>query len=178
MAATDSGRVREEGVNVLLAQLLRARGLPAQAERRTSRGAPDIRLNLPSGDQLILECKWEWSASALDAQLDERLKNFPEALGVIGVLYPDRLRQAENTNAAIKAADDLRWRLHGSHGSLVTDQATRTGSAADLADHLRLLPLEITKRRPGCGGGQRRRLRVGAGGAAGEAAREDGAPHR
>ncbi|MDE2765383.1 MAG: hypothetical protein OXI25_03000 [Chloroflexota bacterium] len=143
MAATDSGRVREEGVNVLLAQLLRARGLRAQAERRTSRGAPDIRVELKSGDQLILECKWEWSASALDAQLDERLKNFPEALGVLGVLYPDRLRRAENTSEVLESADDLQWRLYGSHGALVTGQSTRTGSVADLAHHLRLLPLDL-----------------------------------
>ena len=90
---------REEAVNVQLAQLLRDRGIPARAERRSAEGAPDIRADLRSGDSVILECKWEESRSLLETQLDERLPDFPNALGLLGVLYPARLRQEEDTRA-------------------------------------------------------------------------------
>ena len=74
---------REEAVNVLLAQLLRDRGLPARAERRTREGAPDVRVDLPSGDLIIIECKWEGLTGLLETQLQERLQDFPDALGAI-----------------------------------------------------------------------------------------------
>ena len=97
----DPETTREEEVNVLLAQALRNRGLSARAERRSRQGVPDVRIDLGSGDLVILECKWEGSAGLLESQLEERLKGFPEAIGVIGVLYPDRLRRAENTSAGL-----------------------------------------------------------------------------
>ena len=84
----DPETIREEGVNVLLAQSLRDHGVSARAERRSRRGTPDIRVELRSGDLVILECKWNGSANLLDSQLEERLKDFPEALGMVGVLYP------------------------------------------------------------------------------------------
>ena len=93
--------VREEGVNVHLAQLLRNRGVSARAERRSREGAPDVRADLRSGDLVILECKWEESSGLLEGQLDGRLSDFPDALGLLGVLYPARLRQEEDTQAAL-----------------------------------------------------------------------------
>ena len=80
--------VREEGVNVHLAQLLRNRGMSARAERRSQEGARDVRADLRSGDLVILECKWEESSGLLEGQLDGRLSDFPDALGLLGVLYP------------------------------------------------------------------------------------------
>ena len=41
------------------------------------------------------------------------------------------------------AATDLQWWLHGSYGAAVPSPKVRTGSAAELADHLRILPLEL-----------------------------------
>ena len=79
----------------------------------------------------------------MESQLDERLTAFPEALGLIGVLYPDRLRHAENTQAELESASDLRWWLHGSLGTSTTERRIRSGSAAELADQLRTLPLEL-----------------------------------
>ena len=134
---------REEAANVHLAQLLRDRGIPARAERRTTEGAPDIRADLRSGDSVILECKWEESRSLLETQLDERLSDFPDTLGLLGVLYPARLRQAEDTRAALDSADDLRWWVHGSRGKPLDERHVRTGSVADIADNLRTLPLEM-----------------------------------
>ena len=96
-----SETIREEGVNVHLAQLLRNRGISARAERRSRAGIPDVRADLRSGDLAILECKWEESGSLLESQLDERLAAFPEALGLVGVLYPVRLRQEEDTQASL-----------------------------------------------------------------------------
>ena len=139
----DPERVREEGVNVLLAQALRNRGLSARAERRSRQGVPDVRIDLGSGDLVILECKWEGSAGLLESQLEERLKGFPEAIGVIGVLYPDRLRRAENTSAGLEAAGDLQWWLHGSRGAAMPEPLVRSGSVAELADELRTLPLQL-----------------------------------
>ena len=138
-----SENVREEGVNVHLAQLLRNRGISARAERRSREGAPDVRADLRSGDLVILECKWEESGSLLESQLDERLTAFPDALGVVGVLYPARLRQQEDTQAALESANDLRWWVHGARGKPVAERLARTGSVAEIADNLRTLPLEL-----------------------------------
>jgi hypothetical protein len=135
--------IREEGVNVHLAQLLRHRGISSRAERRSWEGIPDVRADLRSGDLVILECKWEESVSLLESQLDERLTAFPLALGVVGVLYPARLRQEEGTQASLEAATDLRWWVHGSRGNLLPGPRVRTGSIAELADNLRTLPLEL-----------------------------------
>ena len=138
-----SEAIREEGVNVHLAQLLRNRGISARAERRSREGIPDVRADLRSGDLVILECKWEESVSLLESQLDERLAAFPDALGVVGVLYPARLRQEEDTQASLDAATDLRWWVHGSRGNPLPGPRVRTGSVAELADNLRTLPLEL-----------------------------------
>ena len=135
---------REEAVNTILAQILGDHGVSARAERRSRReGAPDIRVRLRSGDSIIMECKWEGSANLLESQIEERLEDFPKALGILGVLYPDRLRHAENTKEELVAATDLQWWLHGSYGAAVPSPKMRTGSAAELADHLRILPLEL-----------------------------------
>ena len=104
----DPETIREEGVNVHLAQLLRDRGVSARAERRSRKGAPDVRVELRTGDLIVLECKWDGSLGLLENQLDERLENFPEAIGMLGVLYPARLRDAEDTRSELQDATDLR----------------------------------------------------------------------
>ena len=139
----DPETIREEGVNVLLAQSLREHGVSARAERRSRKGAPDVRVDLRSGDLVILECKWDGSANLLKNQLEERLRDFPEALGMVGVLYPDSLRHEENTHAELEAAIDLQWWLHGSRGVATPEPRIRSGSLAELADQLRTLPLEL-----------------------------------
>ena len=135
--------VREEAVNTLLAQALRSHGLTAREERRSRNRAPDLRVELRTGDMVILECKWDGAAGLLEDQLDNRLDQFPEALGVIGLLYPDRLRLAENTQSILEAATDLRWWLHGSRGALNPDRHILAGPVSALADQLRALPLEL-----------------------------------
>ena len=140
---SDPEAIREEGINVLLAELLRDRLIQARAERRSKRGAPDIRIDLGNGHLILLECKWDGAAGLLEAQLEERLQHFPEALGVIGVLYPRRLRREEDTLAVLKAATDLQWWVHGSRGAKMSDRRIRTGSARGLADQLHALPLEL-----------------------------------
>ena len=62
---------------------------------------------------------------------------------MIGVLYPLRLRQEEDTQASLEAATDLRWWVHGSRGNKFPGPRVRTGSVAELADNLRTLPLEL-----------------------------------
>ncbi len=144
-AHSDSEAIREEAVNTLLARLLRGYGAStsARAERRSAAGTPDIRVTLRTGDSALLECKWEGSANQLEAQLDERLTAFPDSLGLIGVLYPERLRQLDDVESALDAAEDIRWWLHGSRGERTQEHRIRTGSAAELSDHLRALPLEL-----------------------------------
>lgn len=138
-----SETIREEVLNVHLAQLLRNRGIKTKEERRSKKGAPDVRVQLKGGDPLILECKWAGSAGLLEAQLDQRLKGFPDVLGMIGVLYPDRLKWEEDPQASLQAATDLQWFLHGSRGNRRHGTVIRTGSVAELADNLRALPLEL-----------------------------------
>ena len=135
--------IREEGVNVLLNQLLRGHGISSRAERRRRNTAPDIQATLKTGDSVLLECKWDGSASALMDQLDERLQQFPDSLGILGVLYPERLKHAEDTQSELEEADDLQWWLRGTRGKRMPNLRRRSGSAADLADQLRALPLEL-----------------------------------
>ena len=71
------------------------------------------------------------------------VRAFPEAIGVFGILYPDRLRRLEDTRAALADADDIQWWLHGSRGAAIADRPVRSGSVAELADHVRALPLEL-----------------------------------
>ena len=135
--------IREEAVNTLLVELLVSHGVAARAERRSRGRTPDVRVTLRGGDLVLLECKWEGSLSLLETQLDQRLEQFPEALGILGVLYPSRLQLAEDTRAGLEAATDIRWWLHGSRGVLTSDRRTQSGSVTELADHLRALPLEL-----------------------------------
>ena len=135
--------VREEAANVLLAQLLRAQGIKARAEIRSVQGTPDVRVELGSGDLVILEGKWEASSGLLEDQLNDRLDDFPEALGIIGLLYPNRLRHEDDIFGHLESASDLQWWLHGSRGEVRPERPIRTGSVADLVDHLRALPLDI-----------------------------------
>ena len=135
--------VREEAVNAFLAQQLRDHGINARAERRNHSATPDVRVTLKSGDTVLLECKWDDSVSQLESQLDARLQQFPDALGVIGVLYPIALKYLEDTREGLEYAGDLEWWVHGSNGKRVEEPDSRFGSTADIADHLRLLPLEL-----------------------------------
>ena len=135
--------IREEAVNTLLAQLLRDQGISARAERRSRGATPDVRVTLKTGDTVLLECKWEDSASQLESQLDTRLQQFPDALGVIGVLYPEGLKYLDDTREGLENAGDLEWWLHGSRGEPTIERRSRFGSPADIADQLRVLPLEM-----------------------------------
>ena len=140
---------REEALNVILAQMLSDRGLKARPERRSRRGAPDVRVTLRSF-LILLECKWEGSESSLESQLQERRAAFPEALAVLGVLYPDRLRHAEDPQAALEQADDIQWwqallpsLLDLAKASPSEPRRMSSGSVDDLADNLRILPLDL-----------------------------------
>ena len=138
-----SDTIREEAVNTLLAQLLRDQGVSARAERRNRNSTPDVRVTLKTGDAVLLECKWADSAGLLESQLDTRLQQFPDALGVIGVLYPEGLKYLDDTREGLEHAGDLEWWLHGSRGEPAAERRSRFGSPADIADQLRVLPLEL-----------------------------------
>ena len=135
--------IREEAVNTLLAQLLRERGIAARAERRNRNATPDVRVELKAGDTVLLECKWEDSVGQLESQLDDRLQEFPDALGIIGILYPEGLKYLDDTHEGLAHADDIEWWLHGSKGDQIAERRSRSGSLADIAEHLRTLPLEL-----------------------------------
>ncbi len=139
----DPATIREEAVNTLLAGVLDKYGISAHAERRSQGGTPDVRVTLRNNQSVLLECKWDGASSQLEDQLTERLKTFPYALGLIGVLYPARLRHADDLFAEIEAASDLKWWVHGYRGESNPDRRIRTGSVADLVSHLRVLPLDI-----------------------------------
>ena len=139
----ESETTREEEVNVHLALALSRRRISAKAERRSWQGVPDVRVALRSG-LVLLECKWEGSEKPLGDQLQERRADFPEALAMLGVLYPERLRHAEDTLAELESAEDLQWWLDHAHGASPPGLGVkRRGSVADLADQLRILPLEL-----------------------------------
>ena len=59
------------------------------------------------------------------------------------MLYPARIRRAADAAAALEDASDLRWLLHGSRGERRPEGRWRDGSAEELADWLRALPLEL-----------------------------------
>ena len=143
MTTASSGNIREEAVNTLLAQQLREHGLTAREERRGPAGVPDIQVELKTGDAILLECKWDDAAGPLEDQLSVRLSTNPDQLAVAGVLYPAHFKTIDDIQAALAAADDLQWWVHGARGSEYPQRIIRTGMASDLADHLRALPLEL-----------------------------------
>ena len=135
--------IREAVVNTLLAELLRERQVWSKAERRSREGVPDLRVELPGGDAVIAECKWADAAGPLKHQLSDRVGSFPEAIGVFGILYPDRLRRAEDTRAELASATDTRWWLHGTRRNIVLDPNVHYGAVAEFADHVCAIPLEV-----------------------------------
>ena len=135
--------VREETVNSLLVEVLRDHGIEARAERRRREGIPDVLVELGAGNTVLIECKWEDAAVPLESQLNERLNGFPEAMAVIGVLYPLTLKYVTNTRSCLEHDGLLQWWLHGTHGEVRSDRPVRIGSVTDLADYLRVLSLEI-----------------------------------
>ena len=139
----NSETVREETVNSLLVEVLRDHGIEARAERRRREGIPDVLVELGAGNTVLIECKWEDAAGPLESQLDERLDQFPEAMAVIGVLYPLTLKYVTNTRSCLEHDGLLQWWLHGTHGEVRSDRPIRMGSVTDLADYLRVLSLEI-----------------------------------
>ncbi len=134
---------REEAFNVALARMLKDRGIDARAERRSRQGVPDIRVELRTGDNVLMECKYGGSRNDLESQLNERLDAFPDELGILGVVYPEEFRQAADVFSCLENAGDIEWWLHGVRGDVENEHRVRTGSVVDLADHLRVLPLEI-----------------------------------
>ena len=140
---TSTESVREEAVNALLAQLLRARGVPARAERRSRGDTPDMRYELPTGEVVLLECKWEAGHADLLDQLNDRLTDFPDAIARLGVLYPEWLKTEEDIQDELDHTLNLQWYFHSSRQQTEADPPLREGAVDQLADHLRLLPLEI-----------------------------------
>lgn len=138
-----SETVREEVLNVLLAEIFRDNGMSARAERRRQGSIPDVQVDLKSEDLVILECKWEGSASLLESQLNERLEQNPQALAIVGVLYPETLRLLDDIKGGLESDGTLQWWVHGSKGKATEQRTIYTGSTVELGYHLRCLPLEL-----------------------------------
>ena len=134
---------REEAVNPLLGQLLRARGIAARAERRSRGDTPDIRFELPTGELVLLECKWESGHAALDAQLAQRVDDFPDAVARVGVLYPEDLKHVDDIQDKLGRTLDLQWFLHSSKQDVYDGPPLRDGGINQLADDLRSAHLQI-----------------------------------
>ena len=134
---------REEAVNVHLAESLKALGIAARAERRSREGIPDVRVDLIGGYQIILECKYEGSTSLLESQLATRMASFPDAVGIMGMVYPSWMREERDIPDALISATDFEWWLYGSRGVVESTRRVRSGNVEDLADYLRVLPLEL-----------------------------------
>ena len=134
---------REEAVNVNLAESLKSLGIAARAERRSREGIPDVRVDLMGGYEIILECKYEGSTSLLESQLATRLASFPDAVGVVGMVYPSWMREERDIPDALVAATDFEWWLYGSRGAVEPTRRVRGGNVEDLADYLRVLPMEL-----------------------------------
>ena len=135
--------VREEAVNTLLAEVLQGYGIAARAERRGRFGTPDVRVELKTGDAIILECKWEGSSRLLDEQLQERLTQDLESLASIGILYPERLKSTNYLRDALESATDLKWYLYGSRGKLLPNRHVRSGSILELASNFLTLSRDL-----------------------------------
>ena len=102
-----------------------------------------MQVELRSGDLLLLECKWAGSTAQLNEQVNRRLEQFPAALGVLGVVYPDRLQSVDDVNGSLNAASDLRWRLYGSRGTAIPASLEHSGNVEGLGTYLRHLPLDL-----------------------------------
>ena len=118
---------REEAVNVHLAQMLKDQGIAARAERRSREGIPDVRVDLIGGYEIVLECKYEGSTSLLESQLETRLASFPDAVGIVGVVYPSWMREESDIPDALISATDFEWWLYGSRGVVESDSSCAWG---------------------------------------------------
>ena len=130
-------------MNVHLAESLKALGIAARAERRSREGIPDVRVDLIGGYQIILECKYEGATSLLDSQLATRMASFPDAVGIMGMVYPSWMREERDIPDALISATDFEWWLYGSRSVVESTRRVRSGNVEDLADYLRVLPLEL-----------------------------------
>ena len=130
-------------MNVHLAESLKALGIAARAERRSREGIPDVRVDLIGGYQIILECKYEGSTSLLESQLARRMVSFPDAVGMVGMVYPSWMREERDIPDALISATDFEWWLYGSRSVVESTRRVRSGNVEDLADYLRVLPLEL-----------------------------------
>lgn len=135
--------IRDEGVNIHLAQLLSNRGISEKAERRSRAGVTDVNVDSRVGDQLVLEHKWEEASGLLQSQLDAGLAAFSGSLGIVGILYPDRRQEEDDPQASPKAATDLRLCVPGTQGNSTAGPRVRTGRKGKLGDNLRTLALEL-----------------------------------
>ena len=78
----------------------------ATAERRSSEGAPDVLIELRGGEHGLAGMQvGKHRRSMLDEQLDGRMRQFPEAVAVAGVIFPERLRVVEDVQAALGSGD-------------------------------------------------------------------------
>ena len=130
-------------MNVHLAESLKQCGIAARAERRSREGIPDVRVDLIGGYEIVLECKYEGSTSLLESQLATRLASFPDAAGIVGMVYPSWMREERDIPDALVCATDFEWWLYGSRGVVEPTRRVRSGNVEDLADYLRVLPLEL-----------------------------------
>ena len=134
---------REEAVNTHLAESLKSLGIAARAERRSREGIPDVRVDLIGGYEIILECKYEGATSLFESQLATRLASFPNAVGVVGMVYPSWMREERDIPDALIAATDFEWWLYGSRGAVEPTRRVHSGNVEDLANYLRVLPMEL-----------------------------------
>ena len=74
---------------------------------------------------------------------DRVKKEFPDTLGLFGVLYPDHLRRVSDVEAALKDTNGIQWWLHGSRGRKMSDIHIHSGSVSELSDQIRALPLTL-----------------------------------
>ena len=105
--------------------------------------AYDVRVDLIGGYEIILECKYEGATSLFESQLTTRLASFPDAVGVVGMVYPSWMREERDIRDALVAATDFEWWLYGSRGVVEPTRRVHGGNVEDLADYLRVLPMEL-----------------------------------
>ena len=133
---------RGEAACKLMADQFVSHGLKVEVDVRRPVGRSNVIADMVvesrRGDQFLIECKGVVrNIERLNKQTDYLLQAFPEALGIVAVVFPDRLRSVDDMEESLRVADDLMWQFCDPHSFTTSRYGWHSGSVEELATQFR-----------------------------------------